>query len=487
MAQYIGIDIGTSAVKIVLVDEAERITAEREAPLTVQRPGPGASEQDPQAWWQAVTDLLDGLARDEPAAMGAVRAVGLSGQMHGAVLLGDDDRPLRPAMLWNDARSAPQALALRKGWPHLAQVVGVPAMAGFTAPKIPWLAEHEPGLVERIRTVLLPKDFVRLQLTGETSTDVTDAAGTWWFDQARRSWCSEAAQASGLDPSVLPPVLESPHLSGRLRRQWATRWGLPENTPVAAGAGDAAAGAIGIGAVRPGDAFVSLGTSCQLFVASDGYRPAPERAVHAFCHALPGRWYQMAAMLNGASCLAFVAGLTGREVGPLLAEAEARFAGPSSLLFLPYLAGERTPHDDPDAAGVILGLRPDTDPAALMQAALDGVAMSIVDARDALAASGTQVPTAGVIGGGARSAFWMRILAAALDRPLVRYAGAAKGPAVGATRLARLAVGDGSPDTVCIPPATLDVFHPEPRLVDAYARRTERFRALYGAVRPFFR
>lgn len=482
----LGIDVGTSAVKVVLIDDAEAILAEREVPLAIARPGPGASEQEPEWWWEATAGVLDGLARDESAAMGRVVGIGLSGQMHGAVLLGADDRPLRPAMLWNDGRAGAQARALRRTHPHLAAVVGVPPMAGFTGPKIAWLIANEPGLVERIRTVMLPKDYVRLRLTGEKATDVTDAAGTWWFDEAARTWSAEAARATGLDPAVLPPALESPSPAGRLRAELVSRWGMAGPVLVAAGAGDAAAGAVGIGAVRDGDAFLSLGTSGQLFVSTAAYRPAPEQAVHAFCHALPGRWFQMGAMLNGASCLAWLAGLLGSDVPTLLAEAGARFAGPGPLTFLPYLTGERTPHDDPDARGVLFGLSPGSDRADAMIAVLEGVAFSFADAREALAGSGTHVTRAGVIGGGARSAFWMRILASALDMPLVRYAGAAKGPAVGAARLARLALWQVDVGAVCVPPPVLDETQPDPALAQAYRERIDRFRALYRAVKPVF-
>jgi xylulokinase len=481
----LGIDVGTSAVKVVLVDEAGTGIAEREAPLDILRPSPGASEQHPDWWWEATAGILDGLARDEPAAMSRVAGIGLSGQMHGAVLLGADDRPLRSAMLWNDGRAGPQARDLRRSHAHLPAIVGVPPMAGFTGPKIAWLIQNEPGLVERIRTVMLPKDYVRLRLTGEKATDVSDAAGTWWFDEAARTWSAEAARATGLDPAVLPTALESPTPAGRLRPALAARWGMGRVT-VAAGAGDAAAGAIGIGAVRDGDAFLSLGTSAQLFVATADYRPAPEQAVHAFCHAVPGLWFQMGAMLNGASCLAWLAGFVGRDVATLLTQTEERFDGPGRLLFLPYLTGERTPHDDPDARGILFGMTPASDRVHAMQAVLEGVAFSFADARDALAGSGTRVARAGVIGGGARSAFWTRILAAVLDIPLVRYAGAAKGPAVGAARLARLALGHGDVTTICVPPPVLDVSLPDPALVESYRDGLARFRELYRAVRPLF-
>lgn len=483
MALCIGIDIGTSAVKVVVSDDADAILAEREAQLAISRPDPGASEQDPDAWWQAVTQVLDGLAAERPELMAATRAIGLSGQMHGAVLLDRDLRPLRPAMLWNDGRSAPQAKALRQTHPELAQVVGVPAMPGFTGPKIPWLAAHEPGLVERIQVVMLPKDYVRLKLTGEVATDMSDAAGTWWLDEARRAWSAEAAAATGLPFAALPPLLESPQPAGFVSASLADRWGLPRGVVVAAGAGDAAAGAVGIGALADGDAFLSLGTSAQLFVSTASYRPAPAQPVHAFCHAAPGLWFQMGAMLNGASCLAFAAGLVGAPIETLLGEVEAGYRGPSGLVFLPYLTGERTPHDDADARGVFLGLTPSTTRADLVQAVLEGVAFSFADARDALACGGTTLADAAVIGGGARSALWMRLLSSVLGLRLRRYRGGAKGPAFGAARLARMALTGAAPTAVATTPPVLDVFEPDSAMRDAYGAALDRYRLTYRALR----
>ncbi len=285
--------------------------------------------------------------------MKALGAIGFSGQMHGAVLLDRDDRPLRPAMLHNDTRAFAEARELWEKHSPLAGVVGVKPMAGFTAPKLMWLRRHEPQTFVRIACVLLPKDYLRLHLTGERRTDMSDAAGTWWLDEAERRWSPDALAASGVDrrrgsrrsARGRKPV-------GRLARGVADELALPRDVVVAAGGGDAAVGAIGLGAIRPGDAFISLGTATQLIVASDRYRAAPERLVHSFAHALPKRWYRMAAMLNGAGALAFAARLVGREVAELEAEAASGYRGPGETIFLPYLSGERTPHDDPHARGV---------------------------------------------------------------------------------------------------------------------------------------
>jgi xylulokinase len=483
----LGIDIGTSAVKLLLVDAREAVVAATERPLVTQRPRPDWSEQDPEDWWRAVEDGIDHLRRIAAGAFAEVGAIGLSGQMHGAVLLGANDSPLRPAILWNDARALDEAAELASRHPDLPWRVGVRPMAGFTAPKLPWLARHEPEILDRLRTILLPKDYIRLKLTGDRLTDMSDAAGTWWLDEARRAWDPEALAATGTEPAWLPPLCEGSAAAGRLRADLARRWGLPRDVGVAGGAGDAAAGAVGIGAVGEGDAFVSLGTSAQLFVTTETYRPAPDTLVHAFAHALPGRWYQMGAMLNGASVLASIAGLVGSDVGDLAAQAEAAYRGPQRLLMLPYLTGERTPHDDPRARGVIFGLDPAATAADLAQAAMEGVAFAVRDGREALAQSGTHVAELGLIGGGARSLLWTRILAAVLDVPVRRYRGGDRGPAFGAARLARLALGGTTMGTACPRPETLDLTIPEAALVDAYRPRYEKFRRLYKALRDEFR
>ena len=486
MSFFLGIDLGTSAVKALLVDERQSVRATAQAPLATTRPAPLASEQDPAAWWEAVGAALDALAAWHPREMAGVTALGLAGQMHAALLLDASDRALRPAMLWNDGRAEAEAAELNGA--GLAPALGVPAMAGLTAPKLLWLARHEPDVLARARSLLLPKDLIRLHLTGERATDASDAAGTWLLDQATRRWSGPAVAACGIDPAILPPLLEGTAPTGRLRPELARRFGLPPGITVAAGGGDTPCGGLGVGAVEDGRAYVSLGTSAQVFAATSAYRPAPEAMVHAFCHAVPGRWYQMAALLNGASVLDGIARLLGgADIPALLAEAEAGFSGPSRLLVLPYLAGERTPHDDPHARGVVFGLTPDTTRAELVQAALEGVAFALADGRDALAAAGTRVSAAGFIGGGARSVFWARIIAAALGTELHLYRDGARGPAFGAARLARLSLGRDAAEAVLSVPEVVDVVRPDPTLADAYAPRIEAFRSLYRALRPRFR
>src|SRR5262245_34480932 len=465
---FLGIDVGTSAVKALLVDEEQRVVAQAEQVLSISRPRPLWSEQDPEEWWNAVVRAVRAVRQGAPVNFSAVRAVGLSGQMHGAVLLDRAGKVLRPAILWNDGRSLPQCEELGRLVPDLGMIAGVPAMPGFTAPKLLWLRQHEPQVFPRIATVLLPKDYVRYRLTGELATDVSDAAGTLWLDEASRSWSAHILQATGLSAAQMPRLLEGSQPSGVVTRAAAATLGLASDVVVAAGAGDAAAGAVGIGAVSDGDAFASLGTSAQYFVCTAEYRPFPQAFVHAFCHAIPQRWYQMAAMLNGASCLAWAAKLVGADnIDALLARVEAGFRGAGSLLFLPYLTGERTPHNDPYARGVFFGLQAATSTEALIQSVLEGVALSLAEAQDCLGAAGTRVARVAAIGGGSRSRLWMRILASALDRPVVLYREGAQGPAFGAARLARLAVSGEAVSDLCTAPAVSETIEPEPALVEA--------------------
>jgi xylulokinase len=484
---YLGIDVGTSGVKLVLLDEADRIVAESSAPLGVQRPHPLWSEQQPDDWWRAVEEAVASLRADAPGELAALQAVGLSGQMHGATLLGADDRPLRPAILWNDGRSAAQCAALERAVPESRDITGNLAMPGFTAPKLLWVRDHEPDVFAATKRVLLPKDYVRLCMTGEHASDLSDASGTLWVDVAGRRWSQTMLEACDLGIDAMPSLHEGPDVTGRLRADVAQRWGC-RRIPVVAGGGDNAAGAVGAGVVEPGKAFLSLGTSGVYFVAGDAFRPDAARAVHAFCHALPGQWHQMSVLLSAASCLTWVTALThARDEAALLAEVEALDEPSSRLLFLPYLSGERTPHNDPTATGVFVGLDHESGRAQLGRAVLEGVAFAFADAERVLRDSGSQIHDVSVIGGGARSRLWGRILASALNRPLVYRHGGEVGPARGAARLARLGTSGASIADCCAEGPVEFVAEPDPKLVARYAERVERFRGVYRALKETFR
>jgi xylulokinase len=481
---FLGLDIGTSAVKAVLIDGRENILASASAPIGTMRPRPSWSEQDPEEWWRAVRRIATELRSRAPAEWHALAAIGLSGQMHGTVLLDRENRIIRPAILWNDGRAVEEARILERDVRGIGEIAGVKPMAGFSAPKLLWLKRHEPDSCSKIARVLLPKDYVRFKLSGEFATDMSDASGSLWLDSGKRKWSVPIVEASGLDLAQLPRLLEGSEISGVLRPEIAREWGLGPNVTIAAGSGDVAAGAAGIGAVNEGDAFISLGTSAQYFIARDRYLPAPHALIHAFCHALPRRWFQMAALLNGASCLAWAASALNGDLSNLLSAAERSFTAPSSLLFLPYLTGERTPHNDPDARGTIFGLTPGANRGEIMLAVLEGVALSLADCQEVLERTGARVDELAVIGGGARSHLWMRILASLLNRRLKLYSGGEDSASLGAARLARIASTGEPPAEVCRAPPVKLAIDPEPALVEAYAPRLARFRALYLALKP---
>lgn len=484
MVAFLGIDIGTSAVKAVLVDGTQRILASATRPLASAQPVPGWSEQDPEDWWRAVEAVAAELSRAAPEAWRALKAIGLSGQMHGLVALDSAGAVIRPAILWNDSRAVAEAAQLA-AIPGVARLAGVLPMAGLTAPKALWLKRHEPEAFARIACVLLPKDYVRFRMTGERLTDVSDAAGTLWLDQARRAWSAEMVTASGLRLDQMPRLVEGPAPAGHLAPGIARAWNLADLPLLVGGGGDATLGAIGIGAVQDGDALISIGTSAQYFITRDRYVPGgAESMIHNFAQALPGRWSQTAALLNGASCLGWFAGVFGDGgIEAMLREAEGQYAGPGAAMFLPYLAGERTPHNDPQARGMFCGLSPMTGRSQMLQAVLEGVGHALVDAQDCLRAAGAAADHLAVIGGGARSRFWIGILASMLNRPLTLYDSAERGPAFGAARLARMGFTGESIADVCTRPAVAAVIQPRTDLATRYAERQTRFRELYRATR----
>ena len=476
---YLGIDLGTSAVKTILVDHEQRVIASRSRSLKIASPRPGYSEQDPGQWIDATFETLDAIRSDHPRELAEVDGIGLSGQMHGATLLDANLKPLRPCILWNDGRSAAECLELERRWPALRETTGNKAMPGFTAPKLMWVAKHEPEFFAATRLVLLPKAYLRLILTGEAIEDVSDASGSLWLDVVRRDWSDEGLSATGLSRNQMPRLVEGCAPAARLRREMALRWGMTKRPMVAGGAGDNPAGAIGIGAIRPETSFVSLGTSGALLAPTRFIAANPQRAVHTFCHAVPGMWIHAGAILSAASCLAWISRLLGASEADLLEPLGLRPKAPSSVNFLPYLSGERTPHDDPAARGMLDGLSHGTDRGAIVQAVLEGVAFALADCRDALADAGIVIEEADAIGGGSRSRFWLSVLANVLNVPIHRFAEGETGAALGAARLGRLAVTGEAIEAVCTPPQRVETFAPEPSLVDAYAERLPQWRKLY--------
>lgn len=469
----LGIDVGTSGVKGVAIDDDGAVLAVTEAGYPLATPRPGWSEQDPEDWWRATESVLAELGRS----VGRPAAIGLSGQMHGLITLDDQGKTIRPAILWNDQRSADQCdqLESRIGFERLIQLTGNRAVAGFTAPKLLWLRANEPDAFARIARVALPKDYIRLRLCGEHLTDVSDASGTLLFDVAHRAWSEEMMDALELDPAWFPEAREGPSPGGETR----------EGVPVAAGGGDQPAGAVGVGADRPGIASVVLGSSGVVFTALDSFSADREGRVHAFCHAVPGRWQAMGVMLSAAAALDWFQRVAAEmPYERLLAAAEQWSPGAEGLLFLPYLSGERTPHADPDARAAFIGLGQRHDAGALTRAVLEGVAFGLRDSLDLLRETGAEITRGRISGGGARSQLWRKIVASVLQLSLER-ASVDEGAAFGAALLAGVAVGlwrdVGEATGAAV--RVRDVTDPVDEWVTPYAELRPRFRAAYPALR----
>jgi xylulokinase len=481
MSTVIGLDIGTSAVKAVLVDSQQRIIAEAAQHVKINYPKEGCAEQNPDDWIESAISALAELRSKSPDEFSRSSAIGLSGQMHGAVLLGADCKPLRSAILWNDSRASKEAAQMQAQHPHLAQQAGVQCMASFVAPKLRWLEQHEPHHVKSLRHLLLPKDFIRFWLTGELATDMVDAAGAWLLDQHARCWSKDILNAFSIEERVLPRLLEGNEISGALQSAVAQEIGLPSGIPVVAGCGDAAAGGIGLGYIEENEAFISLGTSSQLFITRTRYEPQIESAVHTYAHGLPGKWFQMAAMLNGASVLSWWANVVGKEPSVLLKEVEDVGHERSSVFFLPYLSGERTPHNNPNLRGSFHGIAANTSRPELTKAIIEGIAFTLADARDAVRLHRSQTHSLGLVGGGAQSDLWAQIISDVVGLPIVRYQGSRSGPAFGATRLARMAIEGRELSRICIKPEIDRVFEPDPESCDRYREKLSHWRSFCEA------
>jgi xylulokinase len=477
---YVGLDIGTSSLKAVLVDDRQRIVASQSAALSVERPHHGWSEQDAGAWWRACETVLDGLAASHRTAMAAVKGIGLSGQMHGATLLDAADRPLRPCILWNDGRSEAEAHELSDASERLT---GNIAMPGFTAPKLLWVKRHEPEIFSKTRTVLLPKDYVRLKLTGDKASDMSDSAGTLWLSTEKRDWSDEMLALTDLSRENMPKLHEGSAATGTLRAELAARWGMPAKVAVAGGGGDNAASACGVGAVAPGTGFISIGTSGVIFVTSDRYRANPAGAVHAFCHAVPRTWHQMGVALSSAGSLDWLAHILGASPGDLVAGLGERPKGPSPILFLPYLSGERTPHNDVAIRGAFVGLDQAHGRQELVQAVLDGVAFAFKDCFDVLTMPLAAPKRLIAVGGGSRSRYWLSVIATVLGIPIAVPADGDFGAAFGAARLGLCAAENADPFTVCGPPEIRETIEPIAGLAEEYGAAHAAYCDLYPALK----
>ncbi|MBP1846905.1 xylulokinase [Rhizobium petrolearium] len=479
---YLGLDLGTSGVKAMLIDGDQRIIGSASGALDVSRPHSGWSEQEPAHWIRATEEAVAGLKAKFPKELAAVKGIGLSGQMHGATLLDADDKVLRPCILWNDTRSHEEA-AMLDADSRFRQITGNIVFPGFTAPKLVWVRKHEPEIFAKVAKVLLPKDYLRLWLTGEHISEMSDSAGTSWLDTGARKWSSELLDATGLFEKQMPSLVEGTEQAGKLRGELASEWGIAGDVVVAGGAGDNAASACGMGTVAEGHAFVSLGTSGVLFAANASYLPKPESAVHAFCHALPKTWHQMGVILSATDALNWYSHIAGKTAAELTQELGDTLKAPSGVTFLPYLSGERTPHNDAVIRGAFIGLEHESSRTVLTQSVLEGVTFAIRDNLEALKSAGTSISRVTAIGGGSRSRYWLASIATSLGMPVDIPADGDFGAAFGAARLGLIAATGADPVALCSAPKTEETIEPVSGLSDAYEAAYARYRAAYPAIR----
>lgn len=480
---YLGIDLGTSAIKLLLLDEQQNVVAQNTQRLTVSHPKPLWSEQDPNDWWQATLTGISSLKNEVPHAFLELKAIGLSGQQHGAVLLDEHHEVLRPAILWNDNRSYAECDELKNRVPDLTNIIGNRIMPGFTAPKILWVAHHEPDIYKKITKVLLPKDYLRYKITHEFATDRSDASGTAWLNIKERSWSEPMLKASHLNKSHMPSLFEGSEITGVVSKEIAADWGIPTSTVVVGGGGDNPAAAISMNVIAPQSAFLSLGTSGVFFVVTDHYQANPEEGLHSFCHCLPKLWHVMSVHLSAASCLSWFSHITNQDVSLLLKDAENHLKDPLTTIFLPYLSGERTPHIDPHAKGVFFGLTHATKRVDMTRAILEGVAFAFTDGQDTMMNAKIPIREISVVGGGSQSYFWGTILASALNKPLVYRKNREVGAALGAARLAWLGVNPCDPKTAFVEPPIEKVIQPDRELVEIYAEKRTVFKKLYQNIK----
>ena len=475
---FIGLDLGTSHLKGIVIDDAQNVCAEASVSLSLMRPKNGWSEQNPQDWLDATENVMASLANK--VNLKKVNAIGLSGQMHGATLLDKNDNVLRPCILWNDTRSAEEASYLDSKT-IFRNLTGNIVFPGFTAPKLAWVRKHEPNIFAKISKVLLPKDYLRLWLCGEYVAEMSDAAGTSWLDVKRRDWSDALLAETDLDRSQMPTLIEGCEISGVLKKTHASKWGLPHGVIIAGGGGDNAASAIGVGVVKAGDAFVSLGTSGVLFAASDEYQPDAASAVHTFCHALPNTWHQMGVILAATDAMNWFGQVLNSSAQEMTNDLGV-LKTPSKTLFLPYLGGERTPHNDAQIRASFINLDHNADRQAMIRAVIEGVAFAFRDCFDALSSTGTKINQLVAVGGGAKSVYWVQAIATTLGLPISIPVAGDYGGAFGAARLGMIAYGINRYD-VAISPKIKHIIEPVMSLHDDYLSALKSYRETYKVLK----
>ncbi len=481
---FLGIDLGTSAIKLLVINESNSVLAESNISLDLSRPYPLWSEQEPNQWWSALLKGIEDLKSQ--ISMSDLKGIGLSGQMHGAVLIDKNGEVLRPAILWNDGRSVKECFELENAVPDMHQITGNLAMPGFTAPKLMWIKKNEPEIFDKIWKVLLPKDYLRFKLCGEAISDMSDSSGTLWMDTAAREWSEIMLKATDLSRGQMPQLVEGTRSGGVLRSELVRQWGI-NSTPIIAGsAGDNAAGAVGIGAIKPGSSFISLGTSGVYFVVNPLFLNNPKQGSHAFCHCIPDTWHQMGVILSASSCLSWLSSILKQNEGELISILESSPFKPGEVMFLPYLSGERTPHNNPNAQGVFFGLKHEHGTKELTQAVLEGVAFAFGDCQKVLLDAGSKIDEVSLIGGGSKSHLWAQILASILERPLIRHESSEMGPAMGAARLAMLANNNGTIDEICKRLPIKEIIEPNLSFVSRYREGQDRYRKIYRQLEEEF-
>ncbi|ATF18547.1 xylulokinase [Phaeobacter gallaeciensis] len=470
---YLGIDLGTSGLRALLTDDTGTPVASAEAQYDVQTPHPGWSEQDPGTWIAALDQAMAQL-QGSPG-YSDIRGIAVAGHMHGAVLLDGADQVLRPCILWNDTRSAAEAAEL-DATAQIRDLSGNIVFPGFTAPKLLWVQRHEPEIFAKTAKVLLPAAYLNLHLTGRHVADMSDSAGTSWLDVGARDWSEHLLSAGQMRRDQMPDLVEGCAAAGTLRPELAARWGLTGPITISGGAGDNAAAACGTGVMAGGQGFVSLGTSGVVLAARNGFHPDPATAVHTFCHAIPERWYQMGVMLSATDCMNWLGRITGRSPADLTADLGDQLRQPGEVTFLPYLSGERTPHNSATLRGGFEGLSIATTAEDLAIAVMEGVSYGLRDCLEALRETGAEINNCLVIGGGSKSAYWVKLLATILDLPLQVPKDGEFGAALGAARLARLAVTGEDPAEVLTAPERAMTVTPDPQLRDSYEAGYAAFR-----------
>lgn len=478
---FLGIDLGTSGLRALLVDDTGAPIGATERHYEAAHPKSGWSEQDPADWVAALEGAVAALKAAHPE-FAALKGIGIAGHMHGATLLDANDKVIRPCILWNDTRSHAEAAVL-DGTAKVRDLSGNIVFPGFTAPKLEWVRKHEPQNFARVAKVLLPAAYLNLYLTGDHVADMSDSAGTSWLDVGRREWSDYLLEQSHMRRDQMPRLVEGSARAGTLRPDLARVWGVGGDVAVAGGAGDNAAAACGIGTMDEGQGFVSLGTSGVILAARRGYAPAPATAVHTFCHAVPDRWYQMGVMLSATDSLNWLSRIAGEKPAALTSALGEDLGPPGSVRFLPYLSGERTPHNDAAIRGAFTGLGADTSREDLTRAVLEGVAFGLRDSFEALKATGAKLESLIAIGGGTGSRYWLKLIATVLGVPLRLPAAGEFGAALGAARLGICAATGADPKAVMVMPDLGTEIAPDEGQRSAYDDAFVRFRAAYPAIR----